>query len=356
MSDVTKIKNNLTTTSFNTILPNIANKTSNFIENISDKLIEDVELLSSETLNYSNIITDGYTPQGITSIDGQIFLTAYKNGENSRIYIYDESTNEYKGKLILNNKAHVGGITYDEENGIIFVTGTKGRVNTYSYDRIKEVIESEAISKIDDDFTIDFRGFTDEETNECYFSISSNININVNENMDSKVATVCYYDGRIFIGSFEGIDPGIWTSYEISYDKENNTINIKKPSNGFLPSATQGMAYTEYNGSKYLITAQSVGVSKSTITIFKKSNTGYETGRIYLDDIGIEGIDVNERGEIIAVFENGRDEILATNIENLEKKYDSYSVPNELMQDIMGIGYEAKSKFNEILNKLKELR
>ena len=356
MSDVFKIKNNVTPTRLKNPLPSSVTNQFNLIGNISNNVSEELELLSFNTLNYENIISDGYTPQGITTIDGQIFITAYKSGENSRIYIYDESTSEYKGKLILNNKAHVGGITYDEENGIIFVTGTKGSVNTYSYDRIKKVIESESISEINGDFTIDFRGFTDEETDECYFSINSNININVNENMNSKAATVYYYDGKIFIGSFEGIDLGVWTSYELSYDKENNTISIKNPFTGFLPSATQGMALAEYNNSKYLITAQSVGMSKSTITVFKKSDTGYEVGRIYLDDIGIEGIDVNEEGEIIAVFENGRNEILATSIEELEKNYDSYSIADEFMQDVMGIGYEAKAKFNEILNKLKELR
>lgn len=147
MSDVFKIKNNVRPTRLKKPLPSSDTNQFNLIENISNNVSEELELLSFNTLNYENIISDGYTPQGITTIDGQIFITAYKSGENSRIYIYDESTSEYKGKLILNNKAHVGGITYDEENGIIFVTGTKGSVNTYSYDRIRKVIESESISR-----------------------------------------------------------------------------------------------------------------------------------------------------------------------------------------------------------------
>ena len=48
--------------------------------------------------------------------------------------------------------------------------------------------------------------------------------------------------------------------------------------------------------------------------------------------------------------------ILLGEFTELEKNYDSYSIADEFMQDVMGIGYEAKAKFNEILNKLKELR
>lgn len=351
MSDVFKIKNNVTSTSINNLMPKVVNNQVKMIENISKDIPEELDLLSSNTLNYEKIIADGYTPQGITTIDGQIFITAYKTEEKSRIYIYDKITNEYKGVLILNNKAHVGGISYDEENGIIFVTGSNGKVNTYSYPKIKRVINNKQIIKNGSSFTIPF---SDDENDDFYFQIKNDININFSEEMDSKAATVYYYDGRIYIGSFEGIGPGILVSYDLSYNQEDNTINTSDVKMILLPNATQGIAVTDYNNSKYLITAQSVGTSKSTITIFKKHGDEYEHGRIYLNDPGIEGIEVNSKGEVIAVFENGRNEVLATNIEELEESYDYYSLTDEFLQSIMGVGYEAKAKFKEIKELLKE--
>ena len=347
MSDILKIKNNLVSTDLNNYSPKVVQNNFNNIKNVTNIISEEVELISVP-LNYQNIISDGYTPQGISKIDGQIFISAYKIGERSRIYIYDDTTNAYKGVLVLNNSAHVGGISYDQENDIIFVTGSNGKVNTYSYEKIKRVINNKFIKNNNNAFTIIF---SDNENSAYYFQIDNDININFIEGMDSKAATVYYYDDRVYVGSFEGITSGILVSYELSYDKEKNTISTSDIKCGLLPSSTQGIAITKYKDSDYLITAQSISSSKSTITVFKREDSRYKVGRIYLDDIGLEGIDVDEKGEVIAVFENGRNEVLSTNVEDLEKQFDSYSIVDEFMQDVMGLGYEAKQKFNELMSK-----
>lgn len=38
--------------------------------------------------------------------------------------------------ILLNNTAHVGGMSYDQVNHILYVTGEEGKVNAYEYDEI----------------------------------------------------------------------------------------------------------------------------------------------------------------------------------------------------------------------------
>ena len=69
-------------------------------------------------MNYQNIIEDKYTPQGLTIIEDNYFISAYKKHSPSRIYIYNKD--KCLGKIILDNKAHVGGISYlkEQEQGL----------------------------------------------------------------------------------------------------------------------------------------------------------------------------------------------------------------------------------------------
>ena len=90
-----------------------------------------------DSINYSEIKEAGYKAQGVTVIDGEVVITAHKGTKDySRIYFYDLETGEYNGMIILNNTAHVGGMSYDQVNHILYVTGEEGKVNAYEYDEI----------------------------------------------------------------------------------------------------------------------------------------------------------------------------------------------------------------------------
>ena len=74
-----------------------------------------LKILINKTLKYSKITTEGFTPQSITTAGSNYLVSAYKKGTNSKIYIYDKVTKKLTGEIILNNRAHVGGISYDEK-------------------------------------------------------------------------------------------------------------------------------------------------------------------------------------------------------------------------------------------------
>lgn len=332
MSDLNKIKNTVATSSLASLEKSADftnfNKATNII-NVSTEIIDalgtNAVSLSTRTfkdITYQNIISDGFTPQGVTNIGSSLLISAYKNGELSRVYIYDSLTKKYEGKVILDNKAHVGGITYDKENKILFTTGSNGSVNAYNYEVINEIMSSKKDDSIDG-FTININDYK-KANNNIYqkIKIDCDININYKDNMDSNASTIYYYNGRIYVGSFEGTKQGDLVSYRFNYDENNNTIKKSDLKVSSLPAVTQGIAITEYNNNMYLVTAQSVGITNSSITIYESSpnNKEMKPKRLYLNERGIEGIQIRDNGEVIAVFENGKTEVLSTNIEKLNEQ------------------------------------
>ena len=77
---------------------------------------------ASEARNKNKI----YCPQGICVTKAYILISAYNTGgEESRIYAYDKNSYKYKGYFSTGTSAHVGGLAYDEDNGIVFVSNNK---------------------------------------------------------------------------------------------------------------------------------------------------------------------------------------------------------------------------------------
>ena len=107
--------------------------------------------LVNKTLEYPEIKKEGFTPQGITTVGNNYLVSAYKKGENSKIYIYDKVTKKLTGEIILNNRAHVGGISYDEKNNILYVAGSKGTVNIYDYNKIKKNLTKSKVVNLNTD-------------------------------------------------------------------------------------------------------------------------------------------------------------------------------------------------------------
>ena len=105
----------------------------------------------NSNLQYPEIINSNFTPQSITTVGNSYLVSAYKVGEKSRIYIYDKTTNKLTGEIILNNQAHVGGISYDEKNDVLYVSGSKGKVKIYDYRQIKKNLTKSKVVNLNTD-------------------------------------------------------------------------------------------------------------------------------------------------------------------------------------------------------------
>lgn len=298
--------------------------------------------LTINELNYDEIEQDGFTAQGYTIADtnshitsnGKVMITAYnKDGENSRIYIYNSQTGEFEGKIVLDNKDHVGGATFDSKNQILYVTSSEGRVNSYDYQIVTKMIE-QAKDDFDGPYTVDMTKYDRsiyniENTIETKSEASSN-SITDQDGMDS----IFYYDGYLYSCTYAGTGKLIRTEMEIEKDPrtqevtniiEKETITIDS-----LPSAVQGIAFCEEDGTDYLVTASSADNMSSRLKIFEISDEGnlIDKGTKVVSHKGLEGIYIND-GSITGIFEYDEQEL-----QNLGKVTDLIGSTGGIRNDI----------------------
>lgn len=290
------------------------NHNVNYTNQINTKADTDYEMIdysspiTLSSIDYKNIIDDGYTVQGMTLASNKMLITAYSKNEskdgtkpNSRIYIYDLNSGNYEGMFIIDTNAHVGGATYDEDNDILYITGKKGKVHAYDYSQLQKSINDVDINP----FKIDFKDIDDAKISK--YIIPSDISIKEY----GSAATTYYYDGYLYVATFTGQDDGTLARYktEIKIDKDGNKKIVIDKDNvqiSRVPKQTQGLAFTEYNSKKYMLISQSVGMAKSSIMVYEYDDTKDTfifAGRTYTDH-GMQGIDVTEDGQITTVFED----------------------------------------------------
>ena len=346
-------------------LPNSANvnlsspliteaKVFNSNNNTSQQTVETLDLSASTSqqqntkpltineLNYDEIEQDGFTAQGYTIADtnshitsnGKVMITAYnKDGENSRIYIYNSQTGEFEGKIVLDNKDHVGGATFDSKNQILYVTSSEGKVNSYDYKALTSMIE-QAKDDFDGPYTVDMTKYDTsiyniENTIETKPQASSN-SITDQDGMDS----VFYYDGYLYSCTYAGTGKLIRTEMEIEKDprtqKITNIIEKETITIDSLPSAVQGIAFCEEDGTDYLVTASSASGMSSRLKIFEISDEGnlIDKGTKVISHKGLEGIYIND-GSITGIFEYDEQEL-----QNLGKVTDLIGSTGGIRNDI----------------------
>lgn len=298
--------------------------------------------LTINELNYDEIEQDGFTAQGYTIADtnshitsnGKVMITAYnKDGENSRIYIYNSQTGEFEGKVVLDNKDHVGGATFDSKNQILYVTSSEGRVNSYDYQIVTKMIE-QAKDDFDGPYTVDMTKYDRsiyniENTIETKSEASSN-SITKQDGMDS----IFYYDGYLYSCTYAGTGKLIRTEMKIEKDPRTqevtNIIEKETTTIGSLPSTVQGIAFCEENGTNYLITASSADNMSSRLKIFEISDEGnlIDKGTKVVSHKGLEGIYIND-GSITGIFEYDEQEL-----QNLGKVTDLIGSTGGIRNDI----------------------
>lgn len=220
-------------------------------------------------MDYSDIRKDGYKVQGYTRTNKDIVLSAYKKGYNSRLYVYDIKSQKLKDVVSLDHKSHVGGVTYDNKNDILFVTGTGGSLYAY---------KNKSYKKIDTDIKID--GIT-----------------------PNNMATLYYFEGVLYTSTFGIRSHLIKIKYEAQKDfiKEIETKEIAK-----LGLAVQGLAIYK----NYLVSSQSYGKNnKSRLITYDMDNKMKVLNKRNVVHSGLEGIYSDNEGNLTGVFEFGKQTI-----------------------------------------------
>lgn len=352
---------------------NIFSKVKNFLSG------EDSKDYVVKPIHYPEIDNDGFTAQGITTIDNKTFISAHGK-KNARLYIYDNITGDYIGYINLDQKSHVGGTTCDKDNNILYVTNGGGKYSTYDYNVIKKIIDNKKnyendILKYDlksinniskDEFSEQLFNSDDEEiknllknksideiydnwcnnskgkeyekiTNIIYDTHSEAIKNDINARCTA--STTFFYDGLLYTCHFIGTKQGemdilrpIYTTNEygdkiITYEKATDELIT-------IPPRTQGISVTDYNGKRYILFSQSIGRHNgSSITVYEVTDDGQyiNKGVKYYEENGIEGITVDENGNVTACFEF-ENKTLTTDMDTLLNSLSSEANPSNWWQ------------------------
>ena len=250
----------------------------------------------SYDIDYSNIINDNFIVQGICKSKDYFFISCYsKDRVNSRVYIYNDKFIRY---VELDNNSHVGGISYCDK-GYLFITEKNGKVNCYKYD---EFIRGKVVPI------------------KCNINISNELDGNVS------AATLYYYDNCLYVCTCSY--SGRMVKYELSFGEEINYNEYFVYTD--LPACIQGICIFKYNDNLYYLFSQSYSKSKSCIKLLDFSFNFI--GQYISSFIGIEGIELDKSGNIIAIFEKNISHSILFNISmlrggkraSLEKKYYIY--------------------------------
>lgn len=151
--------------------------------------------------------------QGFTKSSKYMFISAYsKSGENSILYVLNQ-----KGKLVdiidLQFVAHTGGIAYDPEHSLIWVTGPSGKVFAISYN---EVIDGT------------YKG-----------DILVSFDAEMKNHKEQKVASfLTWFENHLYVGSYVDGANGKLKCYDLSKYKEPKLVSTVK-----IPERIQGITF-----------------------------------------------------------------------------------------------------------------
>lgn len=200
--------------------------------------------------NVNGFESTAMCPQGLTFARNYVLISAYDSygEENSVIYVLDKEFKDLLTVIILPDKTHAGGITFDGSNVWI----TKGK-NVCAVD-FKEI--ETAANEYDTFKTVQYT--------ETY-------------NLGKKASFLTWHKDQLWAGSFEDTGNGSLRSYKISRDGDNK-LTMEEQSCVTIPPAVQGVAFS----GKKMILSRAYGYT-SELNIYKPSGIGktsMKTGKI----------------------------------------------------------------------------
>lgn len=257
-----------------------------------------------------------YATQGVCSIGDNILITSYDtkydinnirgSSKNSILDIVD-SLGRYK-TLYFDNRCHVGGVSYCENNNKLYVSADNC-VNIYDVYYISQLASSSIIEE--------------------YSSYSLDIKVD-------KINTASYltvYDNYIYVGKFKRWGISFLSKYKLSKNGNMHIENVYK-----VPySKIQGMCICNYNNEDYYLFSCSYGRRfNSKIYITKLINDKFvEISNITLPSMA-EQISFDKDGDLMIVFESDC--------------YKYFDVNGKLFNNISGVCFlDIKSIFNSVV-------
>jgi len=183
---------------------------------------------------------DDYVVQGLTKAGDLIVISAYSysGGQNSILYLMDGGGNLQK-VVDLGFQAHTGGVAYDEEHDLLWITGASGHVYALSWPAIlSDTYQGEILVDFDAGLV-----------NHSGANVASFLNI---------------YAGELFVGSYVDGSEGVLKRYDIS-----DLANVQERSVVTIPQRIQGITFQEdKNGIRTMLLSQGYQTEDSCLLSF----------------------------------------------------------------------------------------
>ena len=280
--------------------------TNKYISRYYDVLMDDITVeyqLVEENVNF--VPAKNYIPQGIAVTNGMVLISSYDyfKDRNSIISIYDNDGNLIN-KCLLDNDAHVGGVAYDEKNGIVWVTSYYGCIDGYN---LEDLITSKKAIPLYKDILVG-EGLP-----------------NYKYSWLDTASFLSFHDNELLVGNFSLIDNGKVKRYSI--DIIDNEVVLKYKGSFIIPDKVQGITFRTYNNTDYMLMSRSYGQNiPSLLQIFKYSDEikDYTNDEVVSDIVRfspmLEQIVCNN-DKLYMLYESN------SNIYNCKQKDDFDSVP-----------------------------
>lgn len=219
----------------------LSSKIYNSIEFESFMSAEDASVCDEYVVD-SNIkipIYDSMVPQGITYAD-EFFLTTsydYYNLNDSCVYVLDMDGNVVNSCTI-GNKAHVGGICYDQTNELVWITGSYGNINAYNINSLLNMENADPIY--------------------------SNLNVgnglkNYKNPFVNSASFLTVFNNKLFVGNFSLSSNGFVKEYEINIDDKTRVLTLNYVRKFTIPNKVQGLSFYTKDNIEYIIFNRSYG-------------------------------------------------------------------------------------------------
>ena len=310
-------------------------------------IYKEMQMLNEEGNGKYDLRVQGYTKAG-----DYYLITAYDHNHNlnSRVYIYDK-TGRCIGYIKFHNKedknAHVGGITYDEENNIVFITGKEGKVNTYKLNDITDALNqvnlnSNKVPSIPSDKVLETIGF-------------GSVNISSHFKDKTSAATTYYSESEKSLYVADCAAAGSLIKYSVTVGENGVSFDEGTVVSRDFAPCCQGIAtYTDSNGKNYIYATQSYSAKReSVIQKYEITDTGVkEVGATTIDTPGLEGIQIDKQGNLSGVFENFKDKnnpnkTINVNVNTIDFSKSLSEINPELEEFYIAMGTKNKKGLNK---------
>lgn len=212
--------------------------TNSYVSSYYDVLLEDLTSEYSLIDENVNFVPEGnYVPQGISLVNDYVITSSfdYYKEKKSKLCIYDKD-GKIVNECLLDHNAHVGGIVYDEEHQLLWVTTFYGNISAYDIDDV--FTKTNVVPKYKD------LNVGNQLPNYVYPWVNS-------------ASFLTIYNNELYVGNFSIRNDGRIKKYSI--EEKDNKITLKYIGYFKIPDMVQGVTFYKKDNKEYIMFSRSYG-------------------------------------------------------------------------------------------------